>query len=194
MNEIHFLWKIRSHFFLQKDSVIQHEKCTTMLMASHENSNSGNQYLIQPAARFQTIRRHQIIRSKTQTESNLHHFHINVAKFCKVRMLELNCLLRCFDIGEIYKKSHLHSNFPSRSTMMSNMYLRQTCYANRGRVEIIKQFRDWSTHVNEKQILLKLQVGGWNDVEKPPTSHKDSLVVEVASRWVKRRRKATNEL
>ena len=41
---------------------------------------------------------------------------------------------------------------------------------------------------------LKLQVGGWNSEEKPPTSLYDSLVVvEVAVRWVEWRRKATNE-
>ena len=36
-------------------------------------------------------------------------------------------------------------------------------------------------------------VGGWNDEEKPPTSCNNSLVIEVAGRWVERQRKATNE-
>ena len=50
---------------------------------------------------------------------------------------------------------------------------------------------------NESELTRSswfLLVGGCRHGEKPPTSHKDSLVVVVGSRWVQRRRTSQNDL
>ena len=49
----------------------------------------------------------------------------------------------------------------------------------------------WRDEEQARSSLFSV-VGGWEDEENPPTSHKDSLVVVVAGRWVERQRTSQN--